>query len=110
MIYRGSPDDLKIIIGERKEEITRLARIASEALSSIIAFCYDSDEMKRFDANQEDIELKRRISGKDYLYDLLHAYIESGHDRKSRMEEFAENYQMNYSEVKEVIDWLGLEI
>lgn len=84
--------------------------MAREALDAIIAFCYDPNEMKIPNSNHEYPEWRDKVLGKHYLYNLLHAYIEGGQDRKSRMEQFAENYQRDYSEVKLVLDHLGLEV
>jgi len=121
MMYIGSVDRLKTLIGEKREEIAQSARKASEAISVLQGFCYPTDEMNEFELyenrlnlgeTRRDPELESKIHGRDFLFELLNAYIEytDPKERESRMMEFAETYQRPYEDVKEVLKYMGLDV
>ena len=108
MIYTGSSDDLKRLIDGKKDEIAQAVRTAREGMDKIIAFCYPASTTDMRELPNDPIK-RNEILGRDYLFDLLEAYIEGGGSER-RMEQFAENYQRRYPEVKALLDFLGLEV
>jgi|SRR3989344_9152453 len=111
MIFTGSSKDIEEILKEKKEEVAQAVKKAREAMSTLTNFCYDPKENKYVSImGLPEEPMRSRLLGKDYLFDMLRAYIEAGPDIESRMREFSDNMQRPYSEVKKVLDFLGLEV
>ena len=71
-----------------------------------------SDLMKliKIDEMCEDTPKHLNLEAECFL-DLIDAYLTtSKREIKGRLDSFAENYQMNPSEVEKVLEYLGLEI
>ncbi|MEK6844456.1 MAG: hypothetical protein AABX83_03460 [Nanoarchaeota archaeon] len=111
MIYEGTSEDLEKLLEGKREEIAQAAKKAREGIREISAFCYNSNETKLWPplGFPEDSALKNSILGKDYLHGLLKAYVRAD-NIEDRMKEFAKRHGKDYSEVKKILDFLGLEV
>ncbi len=109
MLYTGATEDLKQLVSEKREELSSATKKAKKELEVILKFCYPKEE-SIFHNIPSESAFSQNALAKDYLFELLTAYIEGYPDREQRMQSFAENYQRSYEEVKEVLDYLGLEI
>lgn len=109
MMYTSSPEELKQIINGKKDEIAQATRTARECMDRIIAFCYPPETTDMIEL-PDDPTQRNIVLGRDYLFDLLSAYVEGAPNREKRMRIFAENYQRGYEDIKEILDFLGLEI
>ena len=105
------------ILKENREEIAQAARTASESRSKLMKLL-KVDEFTRevvpWGGGREGSQIQERMEFElQYLIDLFDAYIDGGQDPRERLERmggFAENYHKHPDEVKEVLDYVGLEI
>ena len=111
MIYEGTSEDLEKLLEGKREEIAQAAKKAREGIREISAFCYNPKETKFWPSSgfPEDSALKNSILGKDYLHHLLKTYVRAD-NIEDRMKEFAKSHGRDYSEIKRILDFLGLEI
>lgn len=111
MTFIGPAKDITALLEENKEEINNAIKLAATGYDKFISL---------LDIDRVNEEYNRNVPGAEkkseklqYVIDMIETYITSGPDQSKRREEmqvFADNFQRPFSEVKEVLDYLDLDI
>ena len=104
MVFPGPARDITKLLEEDREKIAAAVISAASSYDKFIS---------RLNIDQINNSGEQKAENMEYFIEMINTYITSGPDkaeRKSSMGVFADNWQKPFSEVKEVLDYLGLEI
>ena len=112
-----SSERLQRILEENKLEIGEVVREANASRSRLMKLLRVNEIIGEIEASYQTagkLDYGQKTSEElEYLIGLFDAYIDSGQEPNSRLKRmylFAENYQKHPDEVKEVLNYFGLEI
>jgi hypothetical protein len=99
------------LLDGKKEQVTEAVKKAVDSFDSVRDSFYDKQRIEELRAQPASEENSREIDTRGYLFELLETYITSDPSyRRMQMNIFADNYQVGFDEVKEILGYFGLEI
>ncbi len=110
MIYTGSSEEVKKLLEGHVGEIATATLKAKEGVDALRKFCYEPSLLKRVGNKSQDPDMIDNVHAKHYLFEMLSAYRDGGQNLESRMQRFADHMQRPYLEVKDILNYLGLDV
>ena len=107
---KESDVDLLILTDRKELELREMIRELEKELSKKInPLILTRQKLNNLERENKEFYIRLKLTTTILNGDIF-GWIEGYPDREQRMQSFAENYQRSYKEVKEVLDYLGLEI
>ena len=111
MVFLGPAKDITRLLEDNKKEVAEAVKSASTSYDKFISLL-NIDKLNE-EYIQENAGAEEKSQRMAYFIEMMDAYIMGGPDKKERydsMQVFADNMQRPFSEVEEVLNYLGLDI